>query len=119
MTRGKSKMKSLRKNQDGKVILGKNAPTKVLGKSRAKINKNRRAIDTLLVQGLKQNVLSVGQTEDKGNVIVFTSTKCKVIDEETRKVIERGYRNSNKLYMFKEMNPHRNEEDSFSSSDSK
>ena len=33
---------------------------------------------------------------DKGNVIVFTSTKCKVMDEETRKVIAREYRNVDK-----------------------
>lgn len=83
MTGDKSKMESLKKNQDGKVILSNDAPTKVLGKGRDIINKNRKVVDTLLVQGLKQNILSVGQMADKGNVIVFTSTKCKVKDEET------------------------------------
>ena len=42
----KSKMESLKKNQDGKVILSNSAPTKVLGKGRAKINKDRGATDT-------------------------------------------------------------------------
>ena len=44
---------SLKKNQHGNVILGNNAPTKVLGKGRAKINKHRGATDNLLVQVLK------------------------------------------------------------------
>lgn len=48
---------------------------------------------------------------DKGNVIVFTSTKCKVIDEDFGKVIERGYRNPDKLYVLKELNSRRYEED--------
>jgi len=47
MTRDKSKMESLRKNQDGKVILGNSAPVKVLRKGRAIINKHRREVDTL------------------------------------------------------------------------
>ena len=112
MTGDKSKMESLKKNKDGKVILSNDAPTKVLGKGRAIINKNRKEVDTLLVQGLKQNILSVGQMADKGNVIVFTSTKCKVMDEETREVIARGYKNTDKLYVFKDLTSLRCEEDS-------
>ena len=44
---------------------------------------------------------------NKENVIVFTSTKCKVIDEESGKVIARGYRNPDKLYMLEELNSRR------------
>ena len=112
MTGDKSKMESLKKNQDGKVILSNDAPSNILGKGRAIINKNRRAVDTLLVQGLKQNLLSVGQMEDKGNIIVFTSTKCKVMDKEIGEVIARGYKNNDKLYVFKDLTSHRCEEDS-------
>jgi len=114
MARDKNKFKSLGNKKDGKVIPGNNAPTKVLVKGRAKINKYRRATNILLVQGLKHNILSVGLMV----VIVFTSTKCKVIGEESGKVIARGYINLDKLYMFKEMISHRNEENSSSSSDS-
>ena len=105
---------SLKKTQDGKVILSNDAPTKVQGKGRSRINKNRKATHTLLVQGLKQSILSVGQMEDKGNVIVFTSTRCKVMDEETGKVIARGYINVDKLYVFKYMISCRYKEDSYS-----
>lgn len=92
----KSKMKYLKRNQYGKVIISNDAPTKVSGKGRAIIKKNRKASSTLLVQCLKKNVLSVGQMVYKENVIVFTSTKCKVMDEETGKVIERGNINADK-----------------------
>ena len=81
MTSDKSKMESLKKNKEGKVIISNDSRTKFLGKGRAIINKNRREFDSLLVQGLKQNTLSIYQMSDKGNVIVFTSTKCKVMEE--------------------------------------
>ena len=111
MTGDKSKMESLKKNQDGKVILSNDALANILGKGRAIINKNRRAVDTLLVQGLKQNLLSVGHVADKENIIVFTSTKCKVMDEETGKFIARGYYNADKLYVSKYLTSRRCEED--------
>ena len=63
----------------------------------------------------KQSILSVGQIANKGHTIVFTLTKCKVIEEETRKVIARGFRNVDKLYVLKK-NSDRNKSYSSSSS---
>lgn len=40
---------------------------------------------------------------------MFISTKCKVMDEVTRKVIIRGYINRDKLYVFEDQNSHRYE----------
>jgi len=48
---------------------------------------------------------------DKGNIILFTSIKCKVINEVTGKFIIRGYRNPNKLYVFEEQKSHSYEKD--------
>lgn len=112
MAGDKSKMESLRKNHHGNVILGTDVSTKVLGHGRAKINKNRVAVDSLLVQGLKNNILSVGQMVVNGNINVFIATKCKVMNEVTGKVIIRGYRNQDKLYVFKDRNSHRYEKGS-------
>lgn len=81
MTGDKDKFKFLKKNKDGKVIIRNGAPTKVMGKGRIKLKKHAKAIDVLLVQGLKQNILSVGQMDDKRRIIMFTSTKFKIIDE--------------------------------------
>lgn len=86
----KNNFESLKKNKYGKVILGNSALTKVLGKGRAKLDKYTKVVDALLIQGLKKIVLSVGQMADKQHIIVFTSNKGKLIEEETIKVIERG-----------------------------
>ena len=85
----KNKFESPKKNKDGKFILGNSAPTKVLGKGRAKLDKYTKEVDALLVQGLNHNIISVGKIECKGHIIVFTLTKCKIIKEDTGKVIER------------------------------
>lgn len=49
-------------SKGGEVVLGKNAPTKVLGKGRVYLDvKNTKEANVLLVEGLKKNILSVGQ----------------------------------------------------------
>lgn len=49
---------------------------------------------------------------DKGNIILFTLTKCKVINEVTGKVIITGHINQDKLYVFEDRNSHRYEKGS-------
>jgi len=98
-------MESLTKNHHGNVILGTDISTKFLGQDKAIINKIR-AVDDLLVQGLKQNIISVEKIANKGNIIMFTSTKCKDMNEENGKVIIRGYKNQDKLYVFEDQNSH-------------
>lgn len=51
MSGDKNKFESLKKNKDGKIILGNSSLEKVLGKGRAKLYKYTKAIDALLVQG--------------------------------------------------------------------
>jgi len=48
----KNRFESLKKNKDGKFILGNSAPAKVLGKGRAKLDKYTKEANALLVQGL-------------------------------------------------------------------
>jgi len=68
------KFEFLKKNKDCKVIPVNNAPIKVMVEGRIKLEKYAKAVDGLLVQRLKQNILSVGQIANNGNIIVFTST---------------------------------------------
>jgi len=89
---------------------------KLREKGRIKLEKHEKAIDALLVQGIKQNILSVGQIANKEHIIVFTSTKCQILDEEIGKVIARGYKNLDKLYVLAEKNSGRNKRYSSSSS---
>ena len=119
MNRDKDKFESLKKNKDGKVNLGNTAPTKFRGKGWIKLEKYAKAVDALLFQGIKHNILSVVQISYKGCIIIFISNKFKVINEETGKVIARGYMNPNKLYVLANNNSTKNKRDNSSSSNSK
>jgi len=44
-----------------------------------------------LVWGLKENILSVGQIANNGNVFTLTSSGCKIIEKGTGEFIEKGY----------------------------
>lgn len=118
MSINKNKFESLKNNKYGKVILGNNAPTKVLGKGRAKLDQYTKVVDALLVQGIKQNILCVGQIANNGHIIMFTSAKCKVIEEDIGKVIVRGLKNTDKLYVLVKNNSGKNKRYSSSSLDS-
>lgn len=106
------------KSKSGKIILGNGTSAKVLGKDNVDVDiKNTEVVNVRLVNGLKDNILSVSQIANKGNVIIFTSTRCKIIKEDTRKTIAKGFRNSDNLYVLKKYLV-RNKRSSSSSSDS-
>ena len=106
MNEDKIKMENLQKNQHGNVTLGTNVLEKLPGQGKARINKTRVTSNSLLVQQLKKNILSVGQIANKGNIIVFSSTTFKVMNELSGKFIIRGYKNRKKLYVFEDWNFH-------------
>jgi len=100
--RNKSKFISLKKTKGGNVILGNSALAKVMGKGKGNlVVKNTNAAKVLLVEGLKHNILSVGQITDREHIVIFTSRGCRVIEEETRKVIAKGIRTPEKVYVLK------------------
>jgi len=79
---------SLKKNKSGNIILGNSSSSKVLGMVNVELYiKSTKATNVLLVDGLKDSILSVGKIADKGHVIVSTLTRCKFIKEGTRKTI--------------------------------
>jgi len=49
--------------------------------------KSKEITNVLHVDGLKENILSVAQIDDKVNVIMFRSTRCKIIEEDTGKFL--------------------------------
>ena len=54
------------------------------------------SIDSVyLVDGLKHNLLSVSQLCDKDNLVVFSPTRCLVVNLNTRDVVLRGKRHKN------------------------
>ena len=59
------KFEYLKKNKDDKVIIVNSALSKFMVKCRIKLEKYAKAVDALLVQGIKQNIISVGQIDEK------------------------------------------------------
>jgi len=51
--------------------------------------------DVYLVDGLKHNLLSMSQLCDKGNLVVFTSNRCLVVNMDTGDILLRGKRHKN------------------------
>jgi hypothetical protein len=95
---------TLRKERDGSVSLGNDDSTKIIGKGTVRIgNKNTKAKNVLLVEDMKQNLLSVSQMCDQGHKVTFDSQKCKIRKEGSRKLIATTVRTSSNIYVLSEI----------------
>jgi hypothetical protein len=104
MTCDKDKFLTLRKERDGSVSFGNDDSTKIIGKDTIKIgNKNTKAKNVLLVEHMKQNLLSVSQMCDQGHKITFDSQKCEIRKEGSGKLIVIVARTSSNIYVLSEI----------------
>jgi histidinol phosphatase-like enzyme len=55
----------------------------------------------MLVDGMKHNFFSVSQMCDRGYKVVFTSKDCKIKSVKLGKVVAKGIRIDNNLYVLK------------------
>jgi hypothetical protein len=77
MTSDRNRFLTLKKERDGSVSFGNNHSSKIIG--RGKINlgrKNFMAVNVLLVEDMKHNLLSVSKMCDQGHTLQFDSKKC-------------------------------------------
>jgi hypothetical protein len=103
MTGDRSKFLTLSDSKSGNVTFGNDAPGKVKGKGIVSlINGKRKAQDVLLVENLKHNLLSVSQVCDRGCEVVFTSKDCKIKSVDSGKLVAKGIRIENNVYVLKE-----------------
>ena len=65
-------------------------------------NRKRKAQDVLFVENLKHNLLSVSQVCDRGCEVVFTSKDCKIKSVDSGKLVAKGIRTENNVYVLKE-----------------
>ena len=65
-------------------------------------NGKGKAQDVLFVDGLKHNLLSVSQMCDKGCEVVFTAKDCKIKNVSSGKLVAKGIRDENNVYILKE-----------------
>lgn len=71
MTSNGSKFLTLNEFDGGVVRFGNDSPCMVKGKGTISLNRNRNTYDVYQVEGLKHNLLSVAQLNDKGYPLEF------------------------------------------------
>jgi hypothetical protein len=99
MTGDQSKFVSLKK-RGGNVAFGDDSSTKILGKGTVKLgSENVKAGKVLLVEYLKHNLLSVSKICDQGYTLTFYSRKCKIRENNSRRLVIATIR-SNNIYIL-------------------
>ena len=100
MTGDYSKLSSFTSLKDGgSVTFGDNGKGKILGFGNIGTVSTTLIENVLLVDGLKHNLLSISQLCDKGYVIEFDASKCRIIDNASHDILFMGHRNQN-VYMI-------------------
>lgn len=79
MTRDKSKFLTLNEFDEGVVRFGNDSPCMVKGKGYNYLNGKNNIDDVFWVDGLKHNLLSVGQLNDKGYLLEFNGGIYKIL----------------------------------------
>eukprot|EP00253_Pinus_taeda_P014394 PITA_14394 len=103
MTGDKEKLQSYTAlEREKKVSFGNDTPAFIKGKASAPLKKKVRAINVMYVDGLKHNLLSVSKMCDQGTEVIFQSNGCIVREINTGKIVIKGTRTPNNLYIFKE-----------------
>ena len=82
MTRDKAMLSFISHKDEGYVTVGNNAKGKIVGEGKVGKSPSPTIEDVLLVNGLKQNLLSISQLCDKNCKVVFESNKCFVLDKD-------------------------------------
>jgi hypothetical protein len=104
MTGDRDNFLTLRKERDGPVSFKNDDLAKIIGKGTIIIgNKNTKAENVLLVEYMKNNLLSVIQMCDQGHKVTFDSQKCEIRKEGSGKLIAIAVRNSSNIYVLSEV----------------
>jgi hypothetical protein len=100
----RDKFLTLRKEIDRSVSFGNDNSAKIIGKGTVRIgNKNEKAKNVLLVEDMKHNLLSVIQMCDQGHKVTFSSQKCEIRKEGSRKLVATFVRTSSNIYVLNEI----------------
>jgi hypothetical protein len=104
MTGDRDRFLNLRKERDGSVSFGNDDSTKIIGKGIVRIgNKNTKAENVILVEDMKDNLLSASQMCDQGHKVTFYSQKCEIRKEGSGKLIATTARTSSNIYVLSEI----------------
>jgi hypothetical protein len=104
MTGDRTKFITLKKN-DGNVTFGDIGRSKIFGKGTLNLDNGKAKIEKVLcVEDLKHNILSVSQMCDQGHNLIFNSQECDIRKAYSRKLIAKGIRTPNNVYVLNEIN---------------
>jgi hypothetical protein len=100
MTINQRKCVSLKKN-GGNVAFGDDSSTKILGKGTVNLgSENVKEGKVILVEDLKHNLLSVSKICDQRYTLTFDSQKCKIRENNSRRLVATATRRPNKIYIL-------------------
>ena len=88
--------------KEKKVSFGNETPALIKGKGSIFLKEKVNIGNFMYVYGLKHNLLSVSQTCDQGNEVLFQSNRCVVRELDIGETMIKGIRTPNNLYIFKE-----------------
>eukprot|EP00253_Pinus_taeda_P003605 PITA_03605 len=87
--------------KEKKISFGNETHAIVKGKGFVLSKEKVKAGNVMYVDGLKHNLLSVGQMCDQGNEVVFQSNGCVVRELDTRETMIKGVRTPSNFYILK------------------
>ncbi|KAI9075764.1 hypothetical protein K1719_042250 [Acacia pycnantha] len=77
-----SKFASIKNKEGGKVTFGGNESGRIHGIGKIGNSNGPQIKDVYLVDGLCHNLLSVSQSTDKGNLVIFDSEECLIVSKD-------------------------------------
>jgi hypothetical protein len=91
----------LKKEQYGSVSFGNDNSNKIIGRCTFNIGrKDAKAENVLLVEDMKNNILSVSKMCDQGHNLVFEFEKCEIRKEGLGKFVGTTKRTPNNIYVL-------------------
>jgi hypothetical protein len=101
MTGDQNKFTNLKKGKSSSVAFGNDSSVKILGKGVVRLgSENVKAPNVLLVEDLKNNLLSVSKICDQGYNLKFDSQRCEIREEDSGRLVETTTRRPNKIYII-------------------
>jgi hypothetical protein len=92
----------LDERKEGSVTFGNDQSTRIVGRGSVCLNKDIMVENVLLVENMEHNLLSVSQTCDKWNLMIFDSKQCQIRDVKTNQLVDTATRTPNNIYILDE-----------------
>ena len=87
--------------KERKVSFGNDTPALIKGEGSILLKEKFKAGKVMYVDDLKHNLLSVSQMCDQGTEVIFRSNGCNVRELDIGKIVIKGIRTPNNLYILK------------------